>query len=545
MAAKIKLRFRPGMTIGASAAEDDTFLKACFVSTRFFKDASSLAGARSILLGRTGSGKSAVVLHLETSEKCVVRIEPEALALNYLSGSSVLRSLESLGVNLDIFYRLLWRHILAVELLKYYFKLRSESDFTRMKDFIAIKLGMDKAKSAAFSYLEDWDSQFWAETEERIRHITSKLESDVRGHIGARLAGGLGVGAKFSEEEKKEVVNLAQEVVNKVQIKALGEIIKFLAEDVFDQPGSKCYLIIDKLDENWVDDSLRYRLIRALIETVKNFRKITNVRILVCLRSDLLDRVYTNTRDSGFQEEKYDDLNLKINWTPEELEEMLDKRVSHLIAQQYTQGQVRLRDVLPTKVGEKPILNYILERTLMRPRDAIAFVNAILEKGAGRTDIPEKIVRDAEASYSDLRKRALLFEWRVEHPQLEVYLSLLMGRKSRFPVEDISAQKIEDFAMALIQADPDSKDRLTGKAHALYDGKMSAAALRAEVLAELYKIGAIGIKPHSFESVLFSYLDSPVIDPLKIEDGVVISVHPMLWRALGVHKPRLGGSEES
>src|SRR6185503_17299237 len=34
------------------------------------------------------------------------------------------------------------------------------------------------------------------------------------------------------------------------------------------------------LDENWIDDPTRYKLIRALIEAIKTFRSVQNVKII-------------------------------------------------------------------------------------------------------------------------------------------------------------------------------------------------------------------------------------------------------------------------
>jgi hypothetical protein len=48
---------------------------------------------------------------------------------------------------------------------------------------------------------------------------------------------------------------------------------------------------------------LRLRLIRALIETCMDFAGVKNAKIIVALRSDLLDRVYRFTRDIAFLNE--------------------------------------------------------------------------------------------------------------------------------------------------------------------------------------------------------------------------------------------------
>jgi len=49
----------------------------------------------------------------------VIGIKPESLALNYISNSNILDFVLQLGVSLDIFFRLLWRHVFVVEVLRF------------------------------------------------------------------------------------------------------------------------------------------------------------------------------------------------------------------------------------------------------------------------------------------------------------------------------------------------------------------------------------------------------------------------------------------
>lgn len=109
---------------------------------------------------------------------------------------------------------------------------------------------------------------------------------------------------------------------------------------LFNNKQQKYYIVIDKLDDEWGDNDndndIRYRLIRALIETIRGFRKIVPVKIIVALRTDLLYRVFDRTRDSGFQEEKYEDYILHIKWRKNELRDLLDKRINLLIRETYT-----------------------------------------------------------------------------------------------------------------------------------------------------------------------------------------------------------------
>ena len=60
-----------------------------------------------------------------------------------------------------------------------------------------------------------------------------------------------------------------------------------LADEAADGRMSKFYILIDKLDDRWVDISIRFRLIRSLIQSLKAFRKITNLKRLSNLKSGI------------------------------------------------------------------------------------------------------------------------------------------------------------------------------------------------------------------------------------------------------------------
>jgi hypothetical protein len=117
-------RFRRNDTIGAAGAEQDSeFLSACFVDTGDIAVLENVEEPRFIVLGRTGAGKSALLERLkELKGERVIQIQPDNLALTYIANSTVLNTFKSLGVNLDPFFILLWRHVFTVEILSRYFQ---------------------------------------------------------------------------------------------------------------------------------------------------------------------------------------------------------------------------------------------------------------------------------------------------------------------------------------------------------------------------------------------------------------------------------------
>lgn len=543
--AKNDFIFKKHMSIGEADAEhDEQFLADCFVDIGDYEVIENTGTPQSIILGRTGIGKSALIEHLENNSERVIRIEPEALALRHISNSTILNFFEDLGVNLDIFYNLLWQHTFAVELIKHKYNIDSDQAKTNFIDNISALISGNIKKQQALKYIEDWGDKFWVDTETRIKEFTDKLETNLKSSIdsnvpGINISGQAGIA--LSEEQKSEVIHYAKKVVSSVQIEKLSKIVSLLAEDIFNDPQQKTYIIIDRLDENWVDDNLRYKLIKSLIETIKKFRNIKTVKIVITLRTDLLQRVLDKTRDSGFQPEKYNSFFLRMEWNKEQLKDLLDRRINQLLKYKYTSTNVYFDDIFPNKIDKTTSLDYIIERTLLRPRDAIMFVNECLTVAQGKTEITNSIIKQAEQSYSLGRFDSLKFEWQVEHPMLDAYIELLHDKSSRFKVNTISDAELELLILELAEIPEETGDMAVKSAHSYMKSEYPASTaymkqIRKNVLFILYKIGVIGIKVDGTSSVKWGHDRTQNLTPKMIEVTSIVYIHKILWRCLAIDK---------
>lgn len=534
---------RRGLSIGSMSAEDDErFLKDCFVSTGAVDELRSTASPKCIIVGRTGSGKSALLWSLKESEENVISIDPESLSLNYISNSTILQFFESLGIDLNVFYQLLWRHVLAVEVIKVKKHL---SDEALSKSWIANlrqRLIGNPKKEKALQYLFSYGQSFWADTEERVREVVRKIEQGFEDQVGinitafkAKLAADMKDKNVESIQETREIVNKAQRVVNGVQLQELNSVMDLLAEDIFDDAQERMYIVIDDLDTGWVHDSLRFKLIRALIETIKKFRKISNLKIIISLRSDLLETVLKNTTAAGFQQEKYEDMYLRLRWDRYYLKRLAETRISSLFKQQYTSASVSFDDVFTRKIGDTDTFEYLFERTLQRPRDIIAFINQCLDDAAGQTNINHRAVRRAEDAYSQNRIRSLADEWRGAYGDLEDVLGCLAKLEPRFHISDLQDSILEDACISITNSDaPDQVAGLFRKqCELIMDSKKSWSDMRRHTVQALYTIGAIGFKARDGAPYEWSFHNQPTLQYNKVTSDGSFAIHPMLFKALG------------
>jgi len=280
----------------------------------------SLDDSVSIIVGRTGSGKTALLEEFHRRKGLNIKISPEDLGINYVADNMLLKVLSDLGVNMDLFYRMLWKHIFVTELLKKHYKIDNEN---RKNNFVIEwqrKTFDSKGKQVARDYLIRWGDSIWQETEHRVIEQTDSLVNSMSAQLEAALGTGPAtVSSKLeqlhqaSQEKKIEVVQRGQQIVNTLQMNVLSDLVILLNDDMSRDKGKIYYITIDKLDENWVDDTFRHALIRSLLETVRELnRKFSTAKIIVALRKDLIYRVFNTTFQTSYQGEKIDSICLQL-----------------------------------------------------------------------------------------------------------------------------------------------------------------------------------------------------------------------------------------
>lgn len=538
-----KFVFRKHANIGAAdAIEDSKFLEQSFVDNGSLDILTDMSNPICILLGRTGSGKTALLEKLLATKERTIRINPEGLALTYISSNKVLRFFIEAGANLNLFYRLLWRHVFAVEIIRHHYHIVNEQENRNFWSSILQIFDRDRSKREAIEYLKQWGESFWMESEYRVQEIIRTLENDLKAALEAKtgvdplgitpdISFGVSAANKLTEQQKGEVVRRGEEVVSKVQIKTLSKIMELLETDLLNDKQKKYYIAIDRLDENWIHDEFRYELIKALLDTVRDFNhSIRNVKILVAIREDLLHRVFRYTREAGYQEEKYRSMYMNLSWTVPELEEMLNLRVNQLLREQYTTQPVKLADLFPARINKGNSLAYFFERTLLRPRDTILFFNECIKAAEGHARFTQAMILQAESVYSENRLRALADEWAADYPNLIDLALFLKKYPAQFRFSGLR-ETIEESTLNFLTASK-QQDQIFHTLMAKFDA-VDIDGLITEVLRILFRAGVIGIKPETYTTFYWSYLGQRLASS-ELSSELSVRIHPAFWRVLGV-----------
>jgi hypothetical protein len=546
-----KVRLKSGFTLGGEQAEADPLLEEAFFRSSDYEVMESKYDPRCFVVGRTGSGKSAALQHLqEAHDSRVIRINPEDLSLPYIAEQQVFRYLADLEVNLDLFWIALWKHVLLVEIIRHRYKVNSPAAKQKMMDLLREKLSRDPGKRAALDYLDEFEGRFWCETDERVREIADKFTSSIGaeasagGGSGLPFSGKLHSGREESHEVRAEQAERFQRVVNKTQLAKLNKMLEVLNEQVLDDQHYT-YVVIDDLDRDWVDERLAKDLIRCLFRTVLDLKRVANLKVLVALRTNLLEELDYGRRSSG-QEEKFRSLILTVRWTRADLETLLDQRVAVAGARVNLESDT-LEELLPHANKSRNPTTYILDRTLLRPRDAIAFVNECLALGIGRTRLTWDEITKAESAYSLKRLLALRDEWSSTYPGINQVLGKFRASAARLTREEL-AGILDEIMLLLTEPGFPGVRWLTDLSSRMWaPGDASWFELYQPLTSLLFQIGFLGATLPGSAGAVF-YMDEPLLMELEsnINGASAFFVHRTYHMALDIRRGGPGpGMERS
>jgi hypothetical protein len=540
-------KFKSNFTFGNVIAESDHLLADAYWDNGDFATIESYEDKRCFIIGRTGSGKSATFQHL--IEKCpdkVVRIDPESLSLPYILNISVIHQLMNAGVHLETFMKTLWKHVIVVEILRHRYQINTPEQKQNILNFLMERLKREPGKAEAIKYLEEFGDKFWCETDERVRQIADTLvqKLNATGSLSASL---LNAGAKSSgsieetltQETKQEITNKFQKIVNEMQLPRLNQMIVILNNTILDNRQNFTYLIIDDLDKQWVNDELAILLIRCLFQAVVDLQQVKYLKILVALRTNIFQQLNYDKQSRGGQEEKFRGLALDIRWTENDLQNLMSTRAEAASRYYKIDPPLTLKDMLPNpgKRPDKTPLSYILSRTLMRPRDAILYLNTCTREATGREKITWDNIYHAEKAYSNERLLALRDEWKDPYLGIDKVFEKFYHKSAKLSNTEIT-EILEDIALLIGDRNFLGKQWLETMCEPMYAAtsvQKTWEEIYGTLIKLLYNVGFIGITKGPHGRPVFAY-DDPGLTQINgnLSPNIYFEIHPAFRQALNI-----------
>ena len=528
-------------SLGGAAAESDTLLLEAFHETGQYRRLVSRDDRSCFLVGRTGSGKSAAFQRIEEQYRGhVIRINPENLSLGYINDLGVVRYLTELDVRLDPFFNALWKHVLMIEIIKSRYKVYSPAAKANFFENLKNSLMRDKSKQAALQYLNDFESKFWNETDERVREITHTLERQIEaeatGKLGLRPAeislGGKG-SRTWTSSERAEIGTRFQRIINETQVPRLNQMIDIMDQNILNDPLNRMFILIDDLDRDWADEKIVNMLIRNLFQVVVNLQQVRNLKVLVALRTNIFESL--DFGKAGGQEEKFRSLTQLMTWDRTTLTELLDQRVSVAARHHRVSGVTGLDDLLPRANKTRgSALDFILERTLLRPRDAITFINECLRLNIGKDRLTWDQIHAAEISYSNSRLLALRDEWKPTYPGIDEVLRKFMGAPAQMSRDELTSC-LDECILLIADGGFVGVTWMTDLGAPVWEGAGDWAESYQPIFRLLYNVGFLGCIKKSGQPAIYSHIQPDFSDRLNnLREVELFAVHPAFRPALDI-----------
>jgi hypothetical protein len=176
-------------------------------------------------------------------------------------------------------------------------------------------------------------------------------------------------------------------------------VIEYLSEK------DTLWVLIDNLDKGWPtrgatrEDIL---ILRSLLEAVRKLqqeldRQGVDVHALIFIRNDIYEHLVEETPDKG------KDTATLIDWNDEDAFRELVRR--RLLMTEGLDGTFpeMWRTLFESHVGTVESFQYVLERTLLRPRDLLNFLHRAIEVAInrGHTSVESADILQAERQYSE------------------------------------------------------------------------------------------------------------------------------------------------
>lgn len=254
------------------------------------------------------------------------------------------------------------------------------------------------------------------------------------------------------------------------------------------------------------------------------------------LRQELYDNIPAIYDDA----QKYRDVVETISWSGAGLLSLMVKRIRYSLPDLYgSEDEVTWNYVFAETLDYRKnrSFNYIVDRTLHRPREIIELCSGCIEHAVDTSTaapLNYAVISDAERSYSENRTKDIASEYRFQYPGLLSVFEAFRGRLYRFSRDQIDYICLE-LIFGDIKTDPDAQEWLQ--------------LLEPENLVEiLWKVGFLhartvgGVRGRRRSGS--SYAGPHQIPNLALANIQTFQVHPMFRSYLGLREPKASNQPE-
>ena len=396
--------------LGEVAAENEiTALESYFVPT----GQANLArqGRARLVVGRKGSGKTAIFYRVREDvfrrrTHLVLDLKPEGHQFKQLRDTIEDRLGEGLAEHTMVAF---WNYIFLAELAR-----KIIDDWSHART--------DPDRLEAYTRVEEvykrHNPGFEADFSQRLLWEANRL---------AEALGGIPI---------EDVGPKLTELIFTGDVRELNEAVTdYLIEK------EAVWLLIDNLDKGWPirgSTPMDILIVRGLLEASRKIQRQLEdrgieFRCLVFLRTDIHEHLVSLTPDKG------KDTAIRLDWEdPELLGRVIAERI-HTSTGLEGAARELWNEMCVSHVNAEDTFNYVIDRTLMRPRDLLLFVRKLIQVALnrGHSKIQTEDIPQAEQQYSEDMLLTTGYEIADTHPETAEALYAFHGARGRLSSADV------------------------------------------------------------------------------------------------------------
>ena len=467
---------RPNALGDLRAESDRDMLKEAFIETADYRTLIETSD-RSIVVGRRGTGKSALTMQLQkhwdkSSDTIVIKITPEEHQTIGLRPKVALFGNSFTKIRAGA--RLAWRYALMMEAA---YGLEKKYKFSKSDGFISIE-----------SRVKDWSANGYNIIDRYAETLNQVIDM------------------KLTPEER--IADLSKSL----DLRAVETALMSSC----DQTKHTVVFLIDRLDEGYEPDENGIGLVDGLVQAAIDIKsRIPRIKPVIFLRDNIFRAVQSLDPDYSRNIEGHV---LRLHWDAESLLIFATKRLKIAFDVKHEASQKIWNHCTGGELKGREGFNRCLQLTLYRPRDILSLLNEAfyLAGKHGQSEIVLEHIKHTGRTISRDRLDDLRKEYFTILPGLSNYIAAFHGHNPDMTVGE--AQSKIDTVISEGSDDPLIKQDY----FILEDGKT--------VIQSLYSIGFLGIRDGTAGTFIFCHDGRAPDREFSAPDRIL--VHPCYWMAL-------------
>jgi len=282
---------------------------------------------------------------------------------------------------------------------------------------VAAEKGLKKgAAGRIYSYLRDNHSNFDSNPIGTLISYMKRLE-------------GFKIGSHEAAVKTKELQSL-------YKLEELGGLLDDLNEVCAQR---RVIVLVDELDRGWDASEDAVAFVAGLFQAAVSINRVTpNIRVVLSLRKELYDNIPALYEDA----QKVRDIVETITWDEPSLLQMIGLRIGHAMGLETASAPEAWTALFAETLEyrQSRSFNYIVDRSLYRPREVIEFCTESIRQAVDHGDsvpLNYSVISQAEHKYSADRLQDISAEYRFQYPGLLSVFETFRGMTFNFDRDEL------------------------------------------------------------------------------------------------------------